>query len=75
MITDGRDSFIPIESRVETPETTAEMLKTQCLRDVTSCELVGLCLTVTYHPNDDVLMYVATAGPIPKADTAQHIQM
>ena len=75
MITDGRDSFISMQSRVETPETIAETLKTQCLRDVTSCEPDELCLTVTYHPNSDVLMYVAIAGPMPKAETAQLIQM
>jgi hypothetical protein len=39
IITDGRDSFIPMQSRVETPETIAEMLKTQCLRDVNFCGL------------------------------------
>jgi hypothetical protein len=27
----------------------------------------------TYHPNVDVLMYVATAGPIPRAATADAI--
>jgi hypothetical protein len=74
-ITDGRDSFMPKESRVETPETIAEMPKTQYLRNVTSCKIDELCATGTYHPNEDVLMYVATAGPMPKAETAQLIQM
>lgn len=40
MITDVRDPFIPIDnSRVKTPETIAEMLKTYGLRDVTPCGL------------------------------------
>jgi hypothetical protein len=30
-------------------------------------------LVKTYHPNEEVLMYVATAGPMPKAETAQLI--
>lgn len=40
-----------------------------------SATIVGKYLQNIYHLKGDVLMYVATAGPIPRAETAPLIQM
>ena len=71
---DGRDSFINKQRIAEKPDTAADKLKTHGLRTSQLASLSALGHT-TYHPRDDVLMYVATAGPMPRAATADAIQI
>lgn len=71
---DGRDSFINKQKIAEKPDTAADKLNTHGLRKSQLASL-GAEDQTTYHPSDDVLMCVATAGPIPRAATADAIQI
>lgn len=71
---DGRDSFINKQRIAEKPETAADKLNTHGLQKSQLNFCNGVDQT-THHPSDDVLMYVATAGPMPRAATADAIHM
>lgn len=70
---DGRDSLIAKQRTAEKPETAADRLNTHGLR---TCQLMPSKAVdrKAYHLSDDVLMYVATACPVPRAATADAIQ-
>lgn len=71
---DGRDSFINKQRIAEKPDTAADKLNTHGLR-ASQLTLLNTVDQTAYHPSDDVLMYVATAGPMPRAATADAIHM
>lgn len=73
-IEDGRDSFINKQRIAEKPDTAADKLKTHGLRS-SQLQFLNAVDHATYHPRDDVLVYVATAGPMPRAATADAIHI